>query len=307
MAARLVDLESDLATVQDHRRDAGRAGLGVEQLRRLLAYAARAGWKVPALDKLPAFRSLVAAHAVRVGALLHLPFVHGGGLDAAPCLYQRLLDLAPFCADEELLVSLAVAVRLRHNNVGRSHHRLSGAEEQGDLIVQGDGERIFLDGGRVRIDDGHRRADIRGLPANRRGGASDPHRLRRDPVRFLHRHPVAAGESPVAVHEHAHAEAERLVERECLHVLEAYRDRLRLLMEHAYIGVVCALAAGGIESSQGEVTHGSPPDRRCIDCGSFGMIAALALRSTHTSGGSSTNANSSFVASSLRILGSNGG
>ena len=72
VAAALVDLQGELAAVEDDRRDAGRAGLCREQRRRLLGDARRVPGQVVAFHELPALRALVPPDAVRIRALLHL-------------------------------------------------------------------------------------------------------------------------------------------------------------------------------------------------------------------------------------------
>ena len=88
VAAGLVDLQRDLGAVEDDGRDAGRAGLGAQQRCGFFGDALGVAGEVLALDELPALGALVAADAVRVGAVLHFALVDGGGLDAAAGLVR---------------------------------------------------------------------------------------------------------------------------------------------------------------------------------------------------------------------------
>src|SRR5207248_5412394 len=112
MAARLVDLQRHLATVEDHRRRTRLLRFRAKQRGGLFRRALGVAREVVALDELPAFRALVPANAVRVRAVLHFALVDGRRLDATTRLVQLLLDVRAFRAREGLVLALPVEIAL---------------------------------------------------------------------------------------------------------------------------------------------------------------------------------------------------
>ncbi len=106
MAARLVDLQSELGWPQDDGGHTAGALVGAEQSNRLLADARRVTRQVHGQDRLPTLATLVAPEGVGEGTLLHFaPFpVYGRGLDPTTRLDDRLLDKGPFGTGKGLVL-----------------------------------------------------------------------------------------------------------------------------------------------------------------------------------------------------------
>ena len=173
VAARLVDLEGGLARIEDDGRHVVGARLRGQQLDGLLGRAAGVLGQVHRLEVLVAGRRVLAAEAVRERAPLGVVLADRQRLDAGAGLDQGLLDVAAFGRGEDLADALALEGALGDGDPAHGAHRGIGRQEHGQLVVDGDRERVDLDGRAVAADRADRLAEVDGLGEDEGAGAGD--------------------------------------------------------------------------------------------------------------------------------------
>ena len=124
-----------------------------------------------------------------------------------------------------------------------------------DLLLQRNGERIFLD--RRLVGPSRRRAIVQADPLSQRRGRRprDPDGLGRDPVRFGRAHDARAGEAPAPVDDDADPEAFAFAGGDALDSTALDRDRFLEAMDDPNVGIRCAELHRRIQGALAQVTH----------------------------------------------------
>ena len=223
---RLVDLERHLLAVQHDRARARGARRRAEQRDRLLGHARGVAGEVEGEDVLPA-RGGAQAAAVggRIGAHLQVAAVGGVGDDARAGGHGLLRARRALGRRERL------ALAPRAAGGGRAHEALvAGAqrcldgEQQLELVLQGDGERVdVVSRGPVP----ERRRDRRQGPVRRRRlRLGEGERARQRRLRAGAGDLARGGEAPAAADLHAHADPLRARAVDRIHAAVEDGDRL---------------------------------------------------------------------------------
>src|SRR6266542_1395698 len=144
VADRLVHLELRLLCIDHDGGDPLRAGLCLEQRRRLLAHTGRLPLERETLDILPARLGARADVRARVAADLVQAIPHGDRVDSSAALDQLLLDLGTVGGHEQLELALCSHRRLPDGDA-RVLERLLGAQTKLDLLRGRDVERVADD------------------------------------------------------------------------------------------------------------------------------------------------------------------
>ena len=138
--------------------------------------------------------------------------------------------------------------------VGTAGRRVRGEQER-DLLLQRNLERVLLDRGLVGAV--RRRSVVEADPLAERGGGGpgDPDGLAGDAVGLGRRQAVRAGEAPRAVDEDPDAEALGLARGDALDAAGLDGDRLVDAADDANVGIARAELGGRIQGSVGEISH----------------------------------------------------
>ncbi len=182
---------------------------------------------------------------------------HGGDGDDRPRPIDGLDDHAAVGGRERFLLAQEEHRRVDEARALHLHRRLVGAEQKGDLVLDGDVERI--DRGRAAPRAvGHGRGgreDDRPQPSGA-VGARLGDGLLRDARDLVAREVATGGEAPRAADDHAHPEAERLRIGERLDASLAGEDVLIANAADAHVGILGAGGLGGVERAHGEFFEG---------------------------------------------------
>ena len=265
VAAGFVDLQRQLAAADNQvGGDVGRAGVGGEQFGGLLGNAAGVVEQVHLGDVFPAGATLVASEGLRIRTALDFAVAYGGGLDAAAGFVDGLVDVRPLGVGESALLSNENQVAHAGADLGHGGHFRVGGQQQGQLVVQGHGERVDADGSGIAAPAGYGWAEELGrrqagavLPGR---GAGDLHRLAGGLVGSDGGQFAGGGEPPRAIVKSADAQADRFVGGHGLHHAVADGDALLAVGHQSDVGVLRAALAGGGEGGCDDWVHS------CIDC-----------------------------------------
>lgn len=160
---------------------------------------------------------------------------------------------AAFGGRERLLLAQEEHARVDESRALHGERRLIRGEEQSDLVLDRDRERIDLDGA------------VPGSGDDRRGGEHDgPHerrsvctrlcdRLLRDARHLFPRQITAGGETPRTADERPHAESIGLVVGDAGDALFARREVLAAIANEAHVGVIGAGTLRGLERDRREL------------------------------------------------------
>ena len=168
---------------------------------------------------------------------------------------DRLLRDRAECVGEGLLVAQEEHLRVDEARAGGECGGV-GLEEIRDLVLDGDRERIDLDGaapdavGHRRVMDGR---EFDRLHHRRGVGAGLCNGLARDTSDFVGGEVAGGGEAPGAAHEHPHAEPEGLVVADVGDALLAGADVLRARAGDARVGVFGTGGLGGVDRTEHEL------------------------------------------------------
>ena len=130
-------LERELLGVEDDGRDAGRALLGAQESRRLLAHARRLALEPERVEVLPACLGARAAVRARIAPDLEGAVAGGERVDPAAALDELLLDRGALGRDEEAPFALRPHRRSGDVDIFVAHPGLC-AEAQVDFV----GDRV---------------------------------------------------------------------------------------------------------------------------------------------------------------------
>ena len=145
VADRLVDLQLHLPGVEHERGDLARALRRREQLDGLAADALGFLDQPQRADVLVAGRLHVSAERVRVAAPLHVAVADRDRLDAPAGVRDDLLDRGAVARGEPRGAPEEVEPGLGERQARHLLHATGGLHQQGDLLFEGHGERVFLD------------------------------------------------------------------------------------------------------------------------------------------------------------------
>ena len=241
---RLVDLERDLAPVEDEGRDVGRALVGRQQLRRLVGHPGGLADEVEPADELEALGGVVAAEGVGVRAVLDLGLADHRRLDAGAALGDVLGDGGALARDEQRGAPPGVERGLgdRHARRRPAWPRWPGrggrACPRGRRRTGPPRPACATRPGRLDLGEAHR-----GLPQ----GHAGPGHVDGPAGGRLHLgglEPARGGEAPAAVGDHPDADAARLGRADRLDLAVAHPQVLGAEVDDAGVGVGGAGVAG---------------------------------------------------------------
>jgi hypothetical protein len=266
VADRLVDLQGHLAPVEHHRRGAGRALVGRQQLQRLVGHPGGGAHEVEPPHELVAHRAAVAAEGVRVRPLLDLGLAHRGGVDARPALGDVLGDVGALARQEQRAAAPGVVAAPAEGDAGHRHQRAGGLDQEPDLVLEGHGEGVLGHLVGPRGPHGLDPGQSHGVGLQEPAGPPD---LDRPPGGRLHVDGIEAshgGEAPGAVGHHPHPDARRVRALHALHLAVADPEVLGGELHHPGVGVRGAGVGGhgdgaGRQLAQvvAELLHGRQP------------------------------------------------
>src|SRR5438105_11870701 len=176
MAAGLVNLERDLAGVEDQRLDATRALGRGEQGDRLFADPLPVPVELQRRDVLVAARSLVPAEGIRIGPVLNLLRRGRRRLDPGTALEELLLGEGAVRRCKDFLLPDELHRAFADGHALHGSHRLIGAQQEFDLLAQRHAERIALDRRSIATPRGNGRPQINRHRAGAGAGPGDPTR-----------------------------------------------------------------------------------------------------------------------------------
>ena len=158
MADGFVNLQAELRAVQNDRARAFRALRGRMQRDGFFGDALRVAGQIERFDQFVAREHVLAAKAIRIGALLNFAARETGGDDSRARLHFHLMNRGADARSEKLLDAAE-----RHRAFGQRYalhfaHFLVGGQQQIDLALDGNAERIFDVGILPGVDVGLLRA-----------------------------------------------------------------------------------------------------------------------------------------------------
>ena len=207
MTDRLVHLKAQLVRIQDDRRPARGALRRLVQRDRFLRDARGVLGEVQRADVLVALAREVSAERIGERPLLDLAVTDRQRDDAGARLRDDLLDARAFARREERVATPEVHRRLRDREPLHGLELGRRLQQQVDLLVERDGEGIFLDRG---FPEGSHRLLVR--QDDRRaqqgpGRAGDLDGEAGDALDLLRVHERGPRETPCAVDQDPHADA----------------------------------------------------------------------------------------------------
>src|SRR5580692_84672 len=118
MADGFVDLQPELAAIQDQVEAAFGALIGRVQCDGLLRHERRMGQKIELVDQLVALELVLTAEGIRIGALLDLVILEAVGFESGTARSAGLIDDAAEGRDEDLAASMEDHGSLRERHAG---------------------------------------------------------------------------------------------------------------------------------------------------------------------------------------------
>ena len=238
VAARLVDLEADLARLEQERARSDRAGRGGEEREDLFAHAVDVAAEVERPDPLPARLEAVAALPGRVApALRDAVVADREDVHPARAVRERLRDVGALGGDEALLLPRPV-----HPRLGALQARIALAKrahrgvEHRELLLDGDRERVDRDGRLVGaggcrlLGEGDRSACDGGRGARDRERAARG----RQEAAFTR---VGGAREPPCLREHADADAAGCLDGHLLGAAVAHAQALTAVVDQPHLRV----------------------------------------------------------------------
>ena len=260
MAAGFVDLQRQLAAVNNQvGGNVGGARRRGKQFGGFRSGAPRVAGQVHRDDVLPAGAALLPSVRLRVGTPLDFAAAPGRSLHAAAGLVDGLIDQRALGVGESAFLADENQVAHPRADLGYSRHFGIGGQQQGQLVLRRNGERVNGHRRGIAAPAGHRRAQQLGrrtaqpvLPGRRAGnlnrlpggavgrGGSQLPRGRKPP------RPVVKGPD---------AQARRFVGGHRLHHAVADDDTLLPVGHQANVGVLRPPLPGGIQGGGNDGVH----------------------------------------------------
>ncbi len=207
--------------------------------------------QVERFDQLVALQHVLAAEAIRIGALLDFGARETGGHDSRAGLHLDLMNRRAGAGGEQLLDAAEGHRAFGDGDALHAAHFLVRGEQQIDLLLDGNAERILekriLPG--VHVGFFGRERDIFAL--RERGGLGDRDGFGGAGLHAFARQPVGRGKSPRAAGDHANADAERFGFGERADFAVLGRNVAMANVHHAHVGVGSAAALRGFDREIG--------------------------------------------------------
>src|SRR5580698_10764470 len=213
MADGFVDLQPELAAIQDQVEAAFGALIGRVQRNGLLRHERRMGQEIELVNQLVALELVLAAERIRIGALLDLVALKAEGFKSSSARSAGLIDDAADGRDEDLPATMEDHRSLRERHAGGAAQFFIDGGEQRELFFDAHGEWIDLTGrhpGGFVLRLG-RKCDIVFLGEGAGAGDLDSQSGRGFNTGAAQI--VGSSESPAAIGEHADSDAYRFVAR----------------------------------------------------------------------------------------------
>ena len=264
-----MNLEAHLRAADDERGgDVRRAAVGGEQGNGLAGDSLGVAGQVEVSYVLPTAATLLPAHGLGVGATLYLPVADGGGLDAAAGLVDCLLHVGTLTVGKGLALADKNEVACAGGDSFDASHALVDVQQQGQLLLGRDSERVNFYRRGVDAPAGDRWPQLHLRPARRCRRLGDLHGQRSNLVHGFRRHGVGRSEPPGSVHHHTHAHPQRFVVTDDVHHPRAHRVAFLNRLHHPRVDIRRPPCRRGVQRAGNQTVHIQMlPMVGCADCG----------------------------------------
>ncbi len=197
-----------------------------------------------------------------LGVALEVAVADRRGREARAHAIERLRRERPVGGGQRLLLAQELEARVDEADALHLECRFVGAEEERDLVLDRDLERVDLDRRLPLADHRLHRRELHGAPAGDLRRARDARRLARGELHGVARELARGGEAPRAIDERPHADAVRLGVAHVGDLPLAREDRLTTVASDAGVGVRGAGVARRLERFHEQLLDGRVDARR---------------------------------------------